>query len=160
MAAISVKVNDIPNKVLMDKLNTMFAKPIIARVGWLESQHEPNGVQTGYVAMIQEYGYVPKNIPPRPFFRPTIEARSNVWQKIIAYGAQHIMDGNATLTDVMTHIADQAAGDFRRAIAKVSTPALKPSTLAARRSRGNSSQKPLSDTRTMMQSLTYTVTNK
>ena len=54
-------------------LNELSGK--VAKVGWFEKSKypKPPNVPVAYVATIQEFGYSPKNIPPRPFMRPTLQ---------------------------------------------------------------------------------------
>lgn len=127
------------------------------KVGFFEGSKYPDGTPVAYVAAIQEFGYASGGIPPRPFMRPTIAQEQANWRGLVERGVRGIPAGRRTAAQVMEGLGLQAAGDMRRAIAEVTTPALAPSTLAARKSRGNSSQKPLVDTRIMLPSLTHQV---
>jgi hypothetical protein len=66
-------------KALEVALQTLGNK--VGKVGWFEGAKYPDGTQVAYVATIQEYGYSPKNIPPRPFMRPTIVKYRNTWDR-------------------------------------------------------------------------------
>lgn len=72
-------------------------------------------------------------IPPRPFMRPTAEREQTNWMKIMADGAKAIVRGAATGLQVMEALGSRAAGDIAKSITLVTSPPLKPSTIAARR---------------------------
>ena len=127
------------------------------KVGYFESNKYPDGTPVAYVAAIQEFGYAEGGIPPRPFFRPTIIRESNNWRALVAAGVRGIPTGKRTARQVMEALGSQAAGDTRKTISEITTPPLKQSTLDARQSRGNSSTKPLVDTRVLLPTLTHVV---
>lgn len=72
-------------------------------------------------------------IPARPFFRPTIAREINNWRDMFLAGSRAILAGNATGHQVLEAVALRAAGDVAKTIASITTPPLKPSTIAARR---------------------------
>ena len=137
----------------------------VGKVGWFESAKYEDGTPVAYVAAIQEFGSPERSIPPRPFMRPTIQEKQNSWQSLAASGAKAIIAGTQTISSVLDALGQRAAGDIRRTISKITSPALAMSTLRARASRkkttiGAVSRKPLVDTGTMIQSLTSTVEPK
>lgn len=129
------------------------------KVGWFEGNKYPTksgeAVSVAYVAAVQEFGYPEGGIPSRSYFRTTISERQAEWSKIIAAGARKAIAGKATPFQALDTVGQIAAGDVRKAIAQLTTPALAPATIAARKRRGNSNTKPLSDTRVMMETLTH-----
>ena len=125
------------------------------KVGYFESNKYPDGTPVAYVASIQEFGYAEGNIPPRPFFRPTIVAQAASWKALVGAAVRGIPSGKRTAFDCMELLGLQAAGDVRATIAGITAPPLAPPTLAARRSRGNGSTKPLVDTRVLLPTLTH-----
>lgn len=135
----------------------------VGKVGWFEKSKYETGVSVAYVATIQEYGYPAKNIPPRPFMRPTIAAKEGEWRKIAESGAKAVLNGNQTAYTVMEAIGLKAAGDIRKTISLIWTPSLSPKTIQARlRKRSNNKTvgnltKPLIDTGIMLGTLTNTV---
>lgn len=139
------------------------AKKKQASVGWFESAKYMDGTPVAYVATIQEFGYAPKNIPARPFMRPTITAKGSEWKDIAKQGAKAVLSGSYTIDGLFEIIGQKAAGDIREAISKISDPALKQSTIDARKRRaksGNASVKPLVDTGHMIGTLTSIVEDK
>lgn len=106
----------------------------VGKVGWFKNARypDPPNVQVAYVATIQEYGYPAGNIPPRPFVRPTMIAKQQEWTDIALKGAKAVLNGKSTVDKVMEALGLKAAGDIRKAISAVYSPALAESTILAR----------------------------
>jgi phage gpG-like protein len=140
----------------------------VAKVGWFEKSRYPESpnIPVAYVAAIHEYGYPSKNIPARPFMRPTIAAKQTEWRSTVERGARAVLEGNATIENVMETIGQEAAGDIRKTISQIFSPPLKPATVAARvaryknQSKIGSLTKPLIDTGLLNESLTNIVTDE
>lgn len=149
-------------KVAMAEL----AKDKVAKVGWFESARYENGTPVALVAAVHEFGAPSKNIPPRPFFRPTIAREENNWRDTAAKGAKAILNGTETAQSVMDKIGGRAAGDVAKTIASITTPPLKPATIRSKaRKRANKKvvgnlSKPLVDSELMIDSLTHAVEDK
>jgi len=107
----------------------------IGKTGWFSSAKYENGMQVAEVAVTQEYGDPGKNIPPRPFMRPTIAEQKAKWLDIVERKSIDVVKGKATAHDVMESVALQAAGDVRKTITSIQTPPLKDSTIYARASK-------------------------
>lgn len=136
------------------------------QVGWFESAKYPNGMPVAYVAAIHEFGHAAGGIPPRPFFRPTIAAQTGEWSRQFGRAATAVANGKIEPVPAMTQLAALAAGDVADAISKLTTPALKESTVNARRRKRADKKttggltKPLVDTGIMLTTLTYQVEAK
>jgi hypothetical protein len=135
----------------------------IGKVGWIKPNTYPNGTPVALVAAVQEFGYAPKNIPPRSFMRTTIAEKQVSWRKVAFNGAQKVVAGKAAPGYVMEQIGLKAAGDIRKKIASILHPPLKPSTIARRKARYADKSttglltKPLIDTKRMYNTLTNSV---
>lgn len=137
------------------------------RVGWLESSQYPKGTPVAYVAAIHEYGYAPKNIPPRMGLRAMAADRQAYWVKVVEQGVKQVLDGRSTGSDIMELIGAVAEADIRKQIASVTEPPLKPATIEARRARSASGEartatgaKPLNDTGYLIATATHVVEEK
>jgi hypothetical protein len=178
-------VRRVPNVAVQDALKELVRmKENKGKVGWLESNTYKDGTSVAYVAIIQEMGSPKNGIPPRPFFRPTIAAKSNTWKNQFKSGCKAILAGNETASTVMEKVVQGAAGDVRKTIKQINSPALSPVTLQLRYWKRNGIQitgkkmvaqaahlvalglnntlsgtaaKPLNDTGLMLQTLTYSV---
>lgn len=95
------------------------------------------------------------NIPPRPFFRNAINEHREEWAGAISSGLANGEDAKTVLEAVGAVVQ----GDVEHSIATLTEPELSQATLAARRSRGNGNTNPLTDTRTMITSVNYEVTD-
>lgn len=142
----------------------------VGRVGWFEGAKydDDAGTQVAMVAAQNEYGNPSKNIPARPFMRPTIKAKENAWRKIALDGSREVLKNRVSITDVMEGIGQQAAGDIKATIRKIYEPPLSQRTIQARISRSSaigrlnknqavSLSKPLIDTGHMLNTLINTV---
>lgn len=131
-----------------------------ARVGFFEQHRYPDGTPVAQVAAVHEFGAPSKNIPPRPFFRPTIEEYAPAWAKQIEQGAKRVLTGDATAPQVLEAVAMGAAGNVAQTIAAITAPPLAPATVEARTAKRKDKtvtqtlQKPLVDTGLMIQSVT------
>ncbi len=84
------------------------------------------GLPVAMIAAIQEFGALRAGIPPRPFMRNTIAAKSSEWPKAIAnLLKQTNYDGRKTLELTGMTIA----GQVRQSIIDTNSPPLKPATV-------------------------------
>lgn len=92
-------------------------------------------------------------IPPRPFFRNAIQSNEQSWKEYI--------DGQAAkgvpAKTILDSLGERIVGDVVQSISTLTDPPLKKATLRSRRSRGNSSDKPLVDTKTLIRSVSHEV---
>jgi hypothetical protein len=129
------------------------------KVGFLESSVYPTGETVAEVAAQNEYGNPDKHIPARPFLRPTIANKKGEWAGIVNGLIRQGMQ-TGVIPDVLETVGLAMQGDIVQAIADVQEPPLSSRTLAARRSRGNGSTKPLNDTGYMIASVQSVVDNR
>ena len=109
------------------------------RVGFLE----------GAIAAIQDGGAPGRGIPPRPFFRNMIAAKSPEWPAAI--GAE-LVANNYDVEKTLERSGHAISGQLRQSIVDTNSPALAPSTIARK---GHS--KPLVDSAHMLNSVDYEV---
>jgi len=117
------------------------------KVGWFESAVYPDGTPVAYVATIHEHGAGP--IPARPFMRPAVAEHGPAWLELLGQGARAAINGQVSPRNVLEAVTLRAAGDVGKAIVAVTSPALKPMTIARK-----GFAKPLVDTGQMLQSVT------
>ena len=110
-------------------------------VGWFENSRYKDtetsktmieGQPVAQVAFWQEFGVPSKNVPPRPFIRPTIAKKSNEWKLVAFNKSKLVLEGKITSDDLMELIGQKAAGDITKAIKELWAPALRPSTIKSR----------------------------
>ena len=119
------------------------------QVGFMENARYPDGTQVAMIAAIQEFGAPRAGIPPRPFFRSMIAAKSLEWPEAIAIQLKKTKyDVDLTLERVGLAISEQ----LKQSIRDTNAP---PLAFATIRRKGHS--KPLIDTGLMLRSATYRV---
>lgn len=134
-----------------------------AFVGWLESAKYDDGTPVAGIAAVHEYGSPKMNIPPRPFMRTAKQDNFDSWRNIVKYGAKQILLGRSSAKNVMEMLGLKIEGDIKLAIKSVSSPALKPATIEAKRRKkadgkkiGNLT-KPLVEEAIMLNTVTHEV---
>ncbi len=120
------------------------------RVGFLAGATYPDGTPVAMVAAIQDFGAPRAGIPPRPFFRNMIAAKSPEWGP--ATGALLVANGyDAART--LRQVGEAVAGQLRQSVVDTNEPPLAESTVARK-----GFSKPLVDTGHMLNSIDYEVT--
>ena len=138
----------------------------VGKVGWFEEDKYDDETPVASVAIIHEKGFPEKNIPARPFMRPTIVHHEKEWQEIAAQSAKGIISGKYDIGHVLKVIGEQAAGDIRKTISQIFSPVPQPATIQARLSKYKNKKhvgnltKPLIDSTKMYESVTNTVEDK
>ncbi len=104
------------------------------KVGWFNSNRYPTkqAPLVAKIAATQEFGYPEKNIPARPFIRPTMQNKKNKWMMMFKRKAQEILEGKISLNEGLSVIANVARGDVVQAIKALDTPPLKAATIRNR----------------------------
>ena len=118
-------------------------------IGFLSDATYPDGKSVAMVAAIQEFGAPSRGIPPRPFFRGLINAKSGEWPDAVA-GLLKANDYDAEKTLTLTGAA--IAGQLQEAITQFSGAPLAESTV---KKKGSSKQ--LVDTGVMLAAVNFEV---
>jgi hypothetical protein len=138
-------------RIVSDKLS----KANEVEVGFLPDAKYPDGTQVAQVAFWNEFGT--ERIPPRPFFRNMIAAKSPEWGP--ALGGLIVKNGYDA-EKALAQAGQAIAGQLRESILNTNTPPSAASTIAAKM-RGSSKstakahgilgpEKPLVDTGVML----------
>jgi hypothetical protein len=126
-------------KKLLNAIKQLHNKSV--KIGWLDGLHYEvqdahGGISEGEavaaVAAQNEYGNPSKNIPARPFIRPTVIREKNKWINITQKGVQEILKGNQSIDGVLNLLGAEAVVDMQDSISAVFSPALKEQTILAR----------------------------
>jgi len=115
-------------------------------VGFHKDAKYDNGTQVATVAAVQEFGYPEKNIPARPFMRPTITKKMASWKSLMQTLAKKVIAGEITVDDALISIGARSAENFREAIKEIKTPPIAESTRRARERKRNLKKGSLSET--------------
>lgn len=92
------------------------------RVGFLDPD-------AAYKAVIHENGVEEKNIKPRPFMAPAMEAGREKWKQMARNEVDGLLDGTITLRQLFAVLAQNAVERIQQAIDDLQTPALKQKTI-------------------------------
>lgn len=135
---MSDKKRDNPKS--FDKLNQqlMDMDRLVTKVGWFESAVYPSddgGRPVAMVAAGNELGIASRNIPARPFFRPTVSEKQTKWQQDAATLSARVVEGKMSAFDAMDTLGGIVEGDVANTIASITSPPLSPITLGARKYR-------------------------
>lgn len=118
----------------------------------------PVTIDNATLGYIHEHGAPSVNIPARPFLVPGVQQARDQITKVLSQGVEAVTNGNRQAAmnslDKAGLIAQNAV---RRKITEGPFVPLKPRTLAARRARGRTGEKPLIDTGQLRRSITYVV---
>lgn len=114
-----------------------------------------NNAEIGYV---QEFGAPERNIPARPFLLPGVEeAMPKIIDRMKAGGAKALSGDPGAASKTLNAVGLMAQNAVRAKINEGIPPPLSPRTLADRRARGRTGEKPLIDTGQLRNSVTYVV---
>ena len=94
------------------------------RIGWFEGARYDDETPVADVAFDNEFGVPSENIPPRPFFRPTISGNREDWKKSTLFLARRVLRGESTAEDMLNVIGLTVSGQIRKSIRNVQKPAL------------------------------------
>lgn len=118
-------------------------------IGFLENSTYPDGTSVPMVAAIQEFGAPSRGIPPRPFFRNMIAAKSGEWPEAIA----NLLRANEyDVAATLGQAGEAVTGQLRQSIIDTNSPPLSQKTVDRK-----GFDKPLVDTGHMLNSINYIV---
>lgn len=110
--------------IALSKLAENLSKPGTLRVGFLEGSTSPDGESIPLRAALNEFGH--GNVPPRPFFRNMISAKSDEWPEGLAIA----LKANNYDAEKALEIAGHAiAGQLQASIKDFTSPPLAQSTI-------------------------------
>jgi hypothetical protein len=110
-------------------ISARLSSPGTLRVGFLEGATYPNGTSVPMVAAIQEFGAPRAGIPPRPYFRPMIAAKSPAWPAAIA---ENLRGSGYDVDAALGLVGEGVKGQLQESIINTNSPALSPVTVMLR----------------------------
>ena len=127
------------------------------KTGWFEVSKYDDGTPVASVAAQNEFGDPEKNIPARPTMRPAAIEKKNELNQVTAQAAKQVIAGKITAKDAMDRITYLMENAIAKNITALTSPPLSPVTIEIRKSKGNTSTKPLIDSGKMLQQLSSIV---
>lgn len=149
---------------ILDALKELTNKDVL--VGIPESKDERQGEEEGEfgnagIGYINENGSPKQNIPARPHLKPGVRSVEQDYLPHLKAAAQKALDGNAEgAVTSLDRAGTVAANGVKRYITITGFIALSDVTLAQRRKRGRTGNKPLIDTGEYRRSITHIVRDK
>lgn len=111
-------------RAVLTKMAAALSQPGAVRIGFLEGSTAPNGDSIPLRAALNEFGH--GNVPPRPFFRNMISAKSPEWPDGIAHQLK-ITNYNIPLT--LERTGEAIKGQLQESILDLWSPPLSPKTI-------------------------------
>ena len=133
------------------EMSKKLSKAATLRVGFLENATYPDGKQVAEIAAHNEYGTpnAAHPIPPRPFFRNMIAAKSPEWPGAMG---KLLAANNYDVDKSMRLTGEGIKGQLQQSIRDTNSPPLSEVTIKAK-----GFDKPLIDTSNMINSVAYDV---
>jgi hypothetical protein len=111
------------------ELSTKLGRGGAVKVGFLSNATYPDGTSVPLVATVQEFGSPTNNIPPRPFFRNMIAAKSGEWPAAIG---GLLTTSNYDVVKTLRLTGEAIAGQLKQSIVDFDSVPLKPATIRAK----------------------------
>lgn len=108
----------------LSELSAKVSKPATLSVGFLEGATAPNGDSIPLRAALNEFGH--GNVPPRPFFRNMIAAKSQEWPAAVG-DLLKANDYDAVKT--LEKVGEGIEGQLQQSINDLTSPPLAESTI-------------------------------
>ena len=131
------------------KISAGVTKSATLSVGFLSEATYPDGTPVALVAAVQEFGAPSRGIPPRPFFRNMIAAKSPSWPKAVG---DLLVSNNYDAVKTLGQTGEGIKGQLQQSIVDTNSPPLAQSTIDRK-----GSSKPLVETGHLLNSVDYSV---
>ncbi|MGO4171560.1 hypothetical protein [Bosea sp. TAF32] len=118
-------------------------------------------ISNAEIGYLMETGSPVQNIPPRPHLVPGVEAASQKIEKRMRAGAEAALAGKKSDVDaILTAVGITAENAVKARISDGPFAPLSPKTLAKRKAKGRTGEKPLIDTGQYRRAITHVVRKK
>lgn len=122
---------------------------------------DDGAISNAEIGYLMETGSPVQNIPERPFLVPGVESVRDKVSKRMRSGAEAALDGRtADVEGTLTSVGITAENAVKAKITDGPFVPLSPRTLAKRRARGRTGEKPLIDTGQLRRAVTHVVRKK
>ncbi|ELM3737090.1 hypothetical protein RYR42_002582 [Edwardsiella piscicida] len=132
---------------VLDEVEKQFSN-IQLKVGFLEGATYNGVIPVPMVAATNEFGNPAHNQPPRPFFRNAIAENEEKWKE----KTSQLIERGDDIGEIFSILGEIIVGDIRQSIITLDSPPLSPVTIAKK-----GFDKPLIDTKNMLDSISYEV---
>lgn len=146
---------------ILDALKTLANKDVLVGIPESKDSRDDGEFGNAGIGYINENGSPQQNIPARPHLKPGVRSVEQEYLPHLKAAAQKALEGNAegAITS-LDRAGTVAANGVKRYITITGFTALSDVTLAQRRKRGRTGNKPLIDTGEYRRSITHVVRDK
>ncbi|MXP53421.1 hypothetical protein FD737_10050 [Pantoea sp. Seng] len=146
---------------ILDALKTLANKDVLVGIPESKDSRDDGEFGNAGIGYINENGSPQQNIPARPHLKPGVRSVEQEYLPHLKAAAQKALEGNVegAITS-LDRAGTVAANGVKRYITITGFTPLSDVTLAQRRKRGRTGNKPLIDTGEYRRSITHVVRNK
>ena len=139
-------------------LRALTKQEVMVGIPQEKAQREGDPASNALIGYTMEFGSPLNNIPPRPFLIPGVQSAKEQITKKLGNAAKVLLENPETSIDTQLGAAGMVASNsVKRKITQGPFEPLAEATLAARRRRGRTGEKPLIDTGQLRNSITYVI---
>jgi hypothetical protein len=131
------------------ELTAKLGKGGTLRVGFLEGATDTDGTSVPMKAAINEFGAPSRGIPPRPFFRNMVAAKSDTWGEAVEL---NLVQTDYDVGKTLARVGEGIKGQLQQSIRDTNSPPLAASTIKRK-----GFDKPLIDTGNMINSVDFEI---
>lgn len=158
---IGLNVQKDISKALISDIKKLTKTDVLVGIPATGGTRQDDGANNALIGYVMETGDPERNIPARPFLVPGVDAASDEIGKRLTKAADAALDGRQEAINSQLNAAGLLAqSSVKSAITNGEFAPLSGRTLAARKARGRSGDKPLIDTGQLRRSVTYIVRKK
>lgn len=151
---------DITKRIISD-IKKLTKTDVLVGIPAQGNTRDDDSANNALIGYVQETGDPEHNLPARPFLIPGVNAAKDDIAKRFATAADAAIDGRQDVVDRQLRAAGMITeSSVKAAITNSEFAPLSERTLAARKARGRSGDKPLIDTGQLRRSVTHIVTRK
>lgn len=146
---------------ILDALKTLANKDVLVGIPESGDERDDGDIGNAAIGYINENGSPAQNIPPRPHLKPGVKSVEQDFMPHLKAAAQKALEGNAEGAETsLDRAGTVAANGVKRYITITGFTPLADATIANRRRRGRTGNKPLIDTGEYRRSITHHVRDK
>lgn len=158
-SGLTVRVDNVQS--ILDALKALMKKDVLVGIPEAEDARDNGDFGNAAIGYINENGSPAQNIPARPHLVPGVDSVKSQYLPHLKLAASSALDGNQESAVRSLEAAGTiAANGVKRYITTTGFTPLASGTLAQRRRRGRSGEKPLIDTGEYRRAITHIVRDK
>lgn len=158
---MSVKITKDRVPDILRAIKDLTSKEVLVGIPDTDAGRDEGAISNAEIGYLMETGSPAQNIPERPHLVPGVESAREKIEKRLKAGAQAALSGKASDVDAtLTAVGITAENAVKAKITDGPFTPLSPKTLAKRRARGRTGEKPLIDTGQYRRAITHVVRKK